>query len=124
VNSITDRMRNLSTLIGWCTLLFIAFATLAPIGDRPHIAEMSADMERFAAFFLLAGTLAFAYPKRLWIVLVAVVALVIGLEVGQTFEATRHGQQHDAVVKIFGALAGMTIAIIVDKLASRLRPAS
>lgn len=124
MSSIAARMRSLSTLIGWSTLLFIAFATLAPIGDRPHIGAMSADMERFAAFLLLAGALAFAYPRRPWVVLIAVVALVIGLEVGQTFEPSRHGQPHDAVVKLLGALAGMTLAIIADKLVNRLRRAS
>ncbi len=99
----------------------ILFSTLSPIDIRPHIPEVGADFERFAAYLAAGGMLAFAYPRQRWAVLAGIVILALGLEWMQTWEATRHGRSHDAMIKIVGALAGGALASSFDYLVRRFR---
>lgn len=116
-------LRRIAIVIGWSVALIIAFATLSPLGGRPHLPETGPDIERFFAFALLAAALAIAYPQRRGMVLALTIGLAIGLETAQLLEPTRHGRPHDAVIKSLGAFAGMALAIISDRLTRRLRRA-
>ncbi|SIR47178.1 hypothetical protein SAMN05880592_12325 [Bosea sp. TND4EK4] len=105
-------------------MALILFSTLSPIDIRPHLAEWSPDTERFLAYALAGSLLCFAYPRQRWFVLAAIVAVALGLEWAQTWEATRHGRPHDAVVKLLGATVGASIAFLLDQMIARLRRAS
>jgi hypothetical protein len=85
-------------------LAAIAYATLCPIGMRPHLA--SADEERFGAYFVLGFLLALAAPRRRWAVTLLVVAVAIGLEAGQLLIPGRDGRVWDAFVKAVGGGLG------------------
>ncbi len=123
MNDIETTLRRIATVIGWSAVLAIAFVTLAPVGGRPHLSDAGPDIERFLAFLLLSGTLSLAYPKRRGLVLALTIGLAIGLEAAQLLEPTRHGKPHDAVVKVLGAMAGATLAVLTDKFARGLRRA-
>ena len=104
-------------------MLAIVFATIVPIGSRPHFPEAGPDVERFLAFLLLTGSLAVAHPRRRGLVLALAISFAIGLEAAQLLEPTRHGRPHDAVVKILGAVSGIALAILAERLARGLRQA-
>lgn len=123
MNDLETTLRRIATVIGWSAVLAIAYATLAPIGSRPHLSAAGPDIERFLAFLLLSATLSVAYPKRAGLVLALTIGLAVGLEAAQLLEPTRHGMPHDAVVKILGAMAGAALAGLTDKLARGLRRA-
>lgn len=123
LNDIEMRVRQIATVIGWSAVLAIAFATVAPITYRPHLPETGPDIERFLAFVISAGALALAYPKRRGLVLVLTIGLAIGLEAAQLLEPTRHGRPHDIVVKVLGTLAGIALAILMERLARGPRQA-
>lgn len=116
-----DHLRRLATFLGWCALAVILVSTLSPLELRPHLPDVGADVERFMAYLAAGGALAFAYPRQRWFVLGGIVLLALGLEWAQTWEATRHGRPHDAVVKILGTLTGGGLATSLDYLARRLR---
>lgn len=122
LNDVNRTTRRIAIAIGWCAALIITFATLAPIGDRPHLPDAGPDLERFIAFLVLAGALATAYPRRRGMILVLAVGLAIGLESAQLIEPTRHGRPHDAVIKCLGALAGVAFAVVMDRILSRTVP--
>lgn len=89
-------------------LAAIAYATLCPIGLRPHLG--GADQERFGAFFLLGGLVALAAGRR-WVGATAAVALVaFGLEAAQGFMPDRDPRLADAMVKVLGGAAGVALA--------------
>lgn len=115
--------RRIAIAIGWSAALVIAFATLAPVGSRPHLPDAGPDIERFIAFHVLAGALATAYPRRRGMILVLTVGLAIGLESAQLLEPTRHGRPHDAIIKCLGAIAGVAFAVVMDWLSRGLRRA-
>ncbi len=123
MNDIETILRRIATFIGWGAVLAIAFATVVPIGYRPHLPETGPDIERFLAFVIPAGALALAYPKRRGLVLALTIGLTIGLEAAQLLEPTRHGRTHDVIVKVLGALAGTALAILTERLARGLRRA-
>ncbi len=82
----------------------IAYATLCPIGMRPHLA--SANQERFGAYFIMGLVVALAFPRR-WLTVSLFVALVaIGLEAGQLLIPGRDARVADALVKMLGGVVG------------------
>ncbi len=82
----------------------IGYATLCPIGMRPHLA--SADQERFCAYFVLGLLMASAAPRR-WIMIMGLVVLVaVGLEAGQLLVPGRDARVGDALVKAVGGALG------------------
>lgn len=123
MNAPLEKMRLAAIVIGWAALLLIMVATLSPIDARPHIPELGANGERFLAYFAAGALLSFAYPRQRWLVLGGIVALALGLEWLQTWEATRHGLPRDALVKCAGAVLGGTLAGLLELMLRRRGPA-
>lgn len=101
-------MTRLFRLAAWLVLALILIVTISPIQFRPITGEL-ADLERFAAFFLVGFLFALAYPRH-WI---AVLLLTIGcagmFELLQRLAPGRHGEFADFVFKAVGAMAGVCI---------------
>jgi VanZ family protein len=101
-------IQKLSTIVGWLTLAFIAYATLSPINARPVIANL--QLEHFAAFALLGFAFGLAYPKRLLPVVMIVVGSALALEALQLLTPDRHGRILDAFVKAVGGICGVGVS--------------
>ena len=108
-------MRRWAALIGWGAVALVVFATLSPIGARPHIAHLGPQIERFIAYLIAAAALATAYPSRKGVILTCIVAGAAGLELAQHFEASRHARILDAAVKIVGGVTGLTVAALCER---------
>jgi VanZ family protein len=104
--------RKIVIILAWSTLLAIAFATLSPIGLRPHVGDVSG--ERFLAFAALGLLFGLAYSRHLWLVSLLVGGAAIGLEVLQHLTPDRHGQIPDALVKLAGAITGIGLAYVLS----------
>ncbi|KKC33989.1 hypothetical protein [Devosia psychrophila] len=105
-------------IFAWLAFLFIAFATLSPIGLRPH-SVLPVDMERAAAFLAVGLLFALAYPRHLWLAAAVVLVSVVGLEWLQTLHPDRHGREGDALVKLAGAAIGLGCGWLLAQLAAR-----
>ena len=90
---------------GWLALAFIAFVTLSPIQDRPTF--FHPQIERFAAFAVMAMAFVLGYPRRTGLIVLFVVFSSFTLEAMQLLTPDRHGRLLDAVVKVAGGLAGV-----------------
>lgn len=104
-------------VIAWTTFALIAFATLSPIGLRPHFAGVS--LERFGAFALVGLLFGLAYPRHLWLVLTLVGGAAVGLEVLQHLTPDRHGEVRDALVKLAGGVTGIGISLALHQTLKR-----
>lgn len=100
--------RKIIIILAWSALLAIAFATLSPIGLRPHVGDVSG--ERFFAFAIVGLLFGMAYPRHLWLVTLMVGGTAVGLEILQHLTPDRHGRIPDAFVKLAGALTGTGLA--------------
>ena len=112
-------VRRWAALIGWGAVAVVVFATLSPIGARPHLAHMGPQLERFIAYLVAAAALATAYPSRKGVILLCIVAGAAGLEIAQHFEASRHARALDAVVKIMGGVSGLAVVTLCERLWSK-----
>lgn len=110
-------LRKVVLFIAWATLLLIVFATLSPIGLRPHFAGVS--VERFGAFAIVGLLFGLAYPTRLGLVLACVGGAAVGLEVLQHLTPDRHGEVRDAMVKLAGSIAGVGTAFVLNRVLKR-----
>lgn len=105
-------IRQISSIIGWLTLAFIAYATLSPIEARPVVAANNAQLEHFVAFGLAGLALGVGYPKRLWVIAAVIVGCSFGLEAMQLLTPDRHGRILDAMVKALGGCLGVWVSQI------------
>jgi VanZ family protein len=104
----TSPLRLTAIAIAWALACFVVFATWGPQSLRPHLGD--AQLERFGAYFVTAGTFVLAYPRRPWTIALAAVAVAVVLEVGQLFIPGRDAGAPDAIAKALGGLSGAAFA--------------
>ena len=107
--------QKLIALAAWGALAFITYATLSPIGLRPHVTA-NIGIEHIAAFSVVGLLFGLAYPRRL----IPVIALVLGsailLEVLQLLTPDRHARLLDLAFKLLGGSIGIAIACVLRPL--------
>jgi VanZ family protein len=99
--------------IAWLLLLFIVFATVSPIGDRPHD-FLPVQVDRALAFAMMTAFFLIAYPTRLLLVSVLCLASAFGIEALQFLSPTRDPHLSDASVKAIGALIGIGLGLVAN----------
>src|ERR1700710_2852457 len=99
-------------LAAFAVLAVICFATLAPIELRPGGSSegIGVTPERFTAFALLGALMAASFPRRSFVVVLAVIGIAVVLEALQLLIPSRHGQLWDALVKSIGGVSGVAVA--------------
>ena len=102
----------------WITLAFIVFATISPIGWRPHD-YLPVNVDRALAFTVMSALFVLAYP-RYW-VLSAVVLLLAAfpIELLQNLSSSRHAHFDDAGIKAAGAAVGIVAGWLINEIRAR-----
>ena len=108
-------------IVAWLALIAIAIVTVVPIEMRPTT-SLSPNRERFIVMAIVGGLFALAYPKRFWIVLVALFAAAAVLEPLQFLAAGRHPSTYDAIIKCAGASAGVVSGYLIIRAAELIGP--
>ncbi len=104
----------------WLSLVFIVFATVSPIGLRPHD-PLPVNVDRALAFCVMSGLFVLAYP-RAWLPILVLTMLGAGvIEALQYLSTTRHAHFIDAIVKAGGAVAGVVLATAFNLFKSKKR---
>lgn len=95
-------------VLAWVSLLFIAYATLVPIGLRPHLSS-DPQVEHVAAFEVVGFLFGVAYPRHMLLVAAVVFCSAIALEALQLVDPGRHGRWWDVTLKLAGGAIGLLI---------------
>ncbi len=98
----------------WLSVLVVCVITIGPIGLRP-VSLVSVNIERFAVFLVIGSLFGAAYPEKVLLTVLLMIALAGVLEFGQNFIADRHGLFGDFVVKA----TGCTIGVLAGRLAAQ-----
>src|SRR5262245_66125384 len=107
-------------LIAWTLAVAVTFASLGPPQFRPH-ADLGQNGEHALAYILVGLAFGLAYRhNRLLTALVAVV-MIGAIEILQFWAPGRHARLSDFVVDALAACAGLAMAAMLDRLASRNR---
>lgn len=101
----------------WALAGVIVVATLAPQSLRPHLADP--QVERFAAYFLVGLLFSIAYPGRLRLIALGVVAGAVGLELLQVLAPGRDAGATDALAKCLGGLIAVSLVAILRATSQR-----
>lgn len=99
-------------------LAIIVFATLSPIGWRPHLGD--ANLERAAAYLLLGGALALSFPRHTMRIAFLVVGIAAVLEALQLIDPGRHGRVSDMVVKAAAGVIGIAMVALANRVAAKI----
>ncbi|CDM57482.1 MULTISPECIES: VanZ family protein [Rhizobium] len=99
----------------WLLLAAIIFATLSPIGLRPHTVT-SVNLDRALAYSLVGFMFAVAYPRHWLAVAILLFLGALAIEYLQYLSPTRHARLHDALVKILGASVGVLVGCVLNKV--------
>jgi VanZ family protein len=92
----------------WALLAFIVFATISPIGLRPHDI-LPVDIDRAFAFMLLSIAFVVAYPRHFVLCCVLLLVSAAAMEALQLIAPGRHAQVHDVMVKMTGSIIGLVV---------------
>ncbi|MCC8945481.1 hypothetical protein H8A97_10305 [Bradyrhizobium sp. Arg62] len=95
--------------LAWGLILGLFIVTDTPLAFRPHTL-ISANIDRFAALFIVGVAFSLAYPKHVLPILLVLLAMVVGFELIQRLLPDRHGYVKDMFVKGAGCCAGVFIA--------------
>lgn len=121
-----NNMRLVIRSAAWLSILIVLVVTIVPIGFRPSTG-FSPNIERFCAMAAVGALFAAAYPKRLWLIVLALSLAAAIFEPLQFIAAGRHPNLRDVEVKALGAavgaVAGYAIAFAIGAINSRLSPA-
>jgi hypothetical protein len=114
----------LIAIAAWTCLIFIIYATLSSAGRRPELTEsapmLAVFVERFGAYGLLGVLFRLAYPGRVRLVWVLVLASAVILELLQIVIPDRDARVIDAAEKLAGGAAGILAARTLLSFAGRL----
>ncbi len=107
----------LSRLASIFLLALIVFATLSPIGLRPHLGD--ANLERALAYLLLGMALALSFPRHAIRTAFFLVGIAIVLEMLQLIDPGRHGRIEDMIVKAAAGVVGIAVIALAGRLLDR-----
>ena len=110
-------MSRATVAAAWALAVAIAIITLAPQSLRPHLVD--AEIERFAAYFVVGLAFAIAYPGRLRLVALGVVAGAVSLELLQLLAPGRDAGVPGALAKCLGGLTAVLAVAAVRAAANR-----
>jgi hypothetical protein len=121
VNNIRQIVRGAA----WLSIVIVLLVTIVPIGLRPTTG-FSPNMERFCVMAAVGALFAAAYPKRFWLIVLALSLAAVLFEPLQFIAAGRHPAFRDVEYKslgaAIGAIVGYAIAFTVGQINSRLSP--
>ncbi|RAN33767.1 VanZ family protein [Hyphomonas pacifica] len=112
-HKLTRALAVIATII---LIIVIAHLSLSPAADVPA-PQVSDKVKHFAAYFVLAGTLATAFgPKRGIYALIVAILYGLAMEVAQDMgDAGREGSIADALANTAGAACGVLAAKLLRR---------
>jgi VanZ family protein len=114
--------RKLIAVTAWACLIFIVCATLSSIEARPQLVGSGfykaffTIVERFGAYAVLGLLFCVAYPRNVTPVCFLVFGSAIVLELLQMFIPDRDARMLDALEKVAGGIAGISLAMALLRL--------
>jgi hypothetical protein len=109
----------------WLSILIVLAVTIVPIGLRPTTG-LSPNIERFCVMAAVGALFAAAYPRKFWLIVLALSLAAVIFEPLQFIAAGRHPSLRDVEFKslgaAIGAAAGYVIVWATGLIAAATRP--
>jgi VanZ family protein len=108
-------------LVAWSLAAAIAFATLGPAEQRPHL-KLGQNGEHALAFVLLGLAFGLAHMRNRSLTAALVIAFTGLIEILQFWAPGRHARLEDFFVDALAASLGLAAAAALDWKIRRSRP--
>jgi hypothetical protein len=108
----TDKILKIAA---WGLLAAIVVVTIVPLELRPTDVA-TADIDRAFAFMIVTAVFTLAFPRKIWLCVLLLMAAVWFIESLQFLSVSRHPDASDAVWKTLGVAAGAAAGWLVNCL--------
>ncbi|QWG20770.1 VanZ family protein [Bradyrhizobium sediminis] len=105
-------MRRVIRGAAWLSIAIVLLVTIVPIGFRPTTG-LSPNIERFCAMASVGALFAAAYPRKLWLIVLALSLAAALFEPLQFIAAGRHPSLRDVELKSLGAAIGAAVGYVI-----------
>jgi VanZ family protein len=102
-------LQRVAPIVAWVVLAFLIYATVSPLASRPDFLASTTN-QHLLAYAALTVLFCQAYPQRVGLLFLLVIAGILLLETAQVFLPDRHARIRDIIEKITGAIGGICIA--------------
>ena len=94
-------------------LLSLSPPTVRPVTPVGH--NFGSNFEHLLIFLAAGGAFALGYPRRVRLLLVAMLAFAAAVEIAQMWVPGRHARLSDFVVDVFSLYCGIGISYVLEK---------
>jgi VanZ family protein len=112
-------MRRLFQVAAWLLLAAIVFLSLSPPSARPVTPvghNFGSNFEHLLIFFATGAAFAVGYPRRVWLLLFAMLAFAAAIEIAQMWVPGRHARLSDFLVDLFSLYCGIGMSFVILKI--------
>src|SRR5262245_65259632 len=107
-------MQRLFQVAAWSLSAAIVFLSLSPASARP-VTAVGHNYEHLLIFLATGGACALGYPRRVWVLLCAMLAFAAAVEIAQMWVPGRHARLSDFLVDVFSLYCGIGISYVLAK---------
>ena len=113
--SIGHKMQKLFQVAAWLLALAIIVLSLGPPSIRPMTAA-GHGLEHLLMFLATGVAFALGYPRRYWILAIALLAFAAAIEIAQIWVPGRHARLSDFVIDATVSCLGAGLSYLLVKL--------
>jgi VanZ family protein len=112
--------QRLFQVVGWLLVLAIVLLSFGPPSTRP-VTGAGHNFEHLLIFLATGGAFGLGYPRRLWLLLAALLIFTAGIEIAQLWIPGRHARLNDFLTDVAASWLGVVLSAVLLKLIAAIR---
>ena len=104
-------------VVAWLLALAIVMLSLGPASTRP-VTGAGHDFEHLLIFAATGGAFGLGYPRRIWLLPLALLAFSGAIELAQMMVPGRHARLSDFLTDAAASCVGLGLSFVLIKLTS------
>jgi VanZ family protein len=109
------KMQRLFQFAAWLLALAIVILSLSPPSTRP-VTGAGHNLEHLLIFLATGMAFALGYPRRFWLLPIALLAFAAAIEIAQVWVPGRHARLSDFLVDVTALYLGLLVSYLLAKL--------
>ena len=110
-----QKVQSVSQVTAWLLALAIIALSLGPPSTRP-VTGAGHNLEHFLIFVVTGGAFTLGYPRRFWLLTIALPAFAAAIELAQMGVRGRHSRLSDFLVDAAALFIGLGISYLLGRL--------
>jgi len=111
------RLQRFFQVVAWLLALTIVMLSLGPASTRP-VTGAGHDFEHLLIFAATGGAFGLGYPRRIWLLPLALLAFSGAIELAQMLVPGRHARLSDFLTDAAASCVGLGLSFVLVRLRS------